>query len=671
MTPQTRLRQWSAGASAVAQVAATASGMVPWWGLPLTLGLTVLVARPAEDPVDPQRSRLTRGAGVAAVGVFAGLIVFKTIAAGTAGADPIATLRSLTEALVILSLVMAPSARTPREYRVWLTVTTGVLVAAAAGGHSATSAAVALTSWIVLLAAITQVQAAASLAGGAVPAQLSGAHVQPSSAQQSRLLAAIIPIGAALIVGALVFFTLPAGVGGSGLANKIAGHVTGGTQSDGASRDSVGVDTYGDGQLSLLLRGALPDTPLVLVPANSPPLWRGTFYGTYNGQSWIANDNRQFTYVYGGASTLPPSPADPIPVGTKRTDPVTFAPGFHGSLIWSPGVPLQVTGIGGVLTGLARAPDNARLFGAEQVSAYRVTSAVADTSPRSLRNSVGADPSDPQWTQLPAELPAAVGQLARQITAHATNRYEQVRDIESYLRGHETYTQGSPVPGPGEDAVYDFLFRDHEGFCEQFASAEAVLLRTLDVPTRVVSGLAYGTAQGQTRLFTAANAHAWDEVYYPGIGWSPSDPTAGAQLAPAAASHRSLLDRIIGTLATNLPGGRTAVGVLIFALLVGAAIAGRAALQARTGRGMRRADSGRVGPVLAEFNRLAGHPRAPAPRAPPETAREYLGRVVAPGSLDQAVATLEQECYGEHPPDEQATVDAIAALAAVIDAPSP
>jgi hypothetical protein len=131
-----------------------------------------------------------------------------------------------------------------------------------------------------------------------------------------------------------------------------------------------------------------------------------------------------------------------------------------------------------------------------------------------------------------------------------------------------------------------------------------------------------------------------------------------------------LLDRIIGTLTTNLPGGRTALGVMIFALLVGAALAGRAALRSRTGRGVRRAGSGRVGPVLAEFNRLAGHPRAPAPRAPPETAREYLGRVVAPGSLDQAVATLEQECYGEHPPDEQSTAEAVAALAAVIDAPS-
>lgn len=666
MTAQTRLRRWSAGASAIAQVAATAAGMVPWWALPLTLGMTVLVARPAEGPVDAQRTRLTRGLGVAGVGLFAGLIAFKTVAAGSAGADPIATLRSLTEALVILSLVMAPSARTPREYRVWLTVTTGVLVAAAAGGHTVTSAALSLGSWIVLLAAIAHVQAAASLADGAEPARLVGLH-GVSSAAPPRLFSVIIPIGASLVAGALVFFALPEGVGGDGLANKIAGHVSGDAPTNVANRDTVGVDTYGDGELSLLLRGTLPDTPMIAVPAASPLLWRGTLYSIYTGRSWIANDNQQFAYVPGNDDTLPASQTDPAPAGGERTDPVTFAAGFRSSLVWSPGVPLRISGIGDDLTGVARAPDNTRIIGAAPVTGYRVTSAVADTAASALRTATGRDPTDPQWTQLPTELPAAIGRLAREITADADNRYDQVRDVESYLRSHETYTQASPIPGSGQDAVYDFLFRDHEGFCEQFASAEAVLLRTLGVPTRVVSGLAYGTTQGRVRMFTAADAHAWDEVYYPGVGWSPSDPTRGAALAPAAGSHRSLLSRIVRALTSRLPGGQTALGLTIFALLVGVVLAVRTAWRSRVGGGRGRARAGREGPVLAEFNRVAGHPRSPAPRAPPETAREYLGRITSPGSLDQAVATLEQECYGEAPPDEQSTLDAVAGFAAIID----
>jgi transglutaminase-like putative cysteine protease len=100
------------------------------------------------------------------------------------------------------------------------------------------------------------------------------------------------------------------------------------------------------------------------------------------------------------------------------------------------------------------------------------------------------------------------------------------------------------VPSAHEDSVDEFLFRSHEGFCEQFASAETVLLRSVGVPSRLVTGYAYGStdaADPGRRLFTDADAHAWVEVYYPGLDWSPSDPTAGSTLAPArdSASLRS------------------------------------------------------------------------------------------------------------------------------------
>ena len=161
------------------------------------------------------------------------------------------------------------------------------------------------------------------------------------------------------------------------------------------------------------------------------------------------------------------------------------------------------------------------------------------------------------WTELPAELPAA------RVGARAPDHGE----IHDPLRGGER-PRGLPAPerdvlaelpgpGPGQDAVADFLFRDHTGFCEQFASADAVMLRTLDVPARVVSGLAYGTPRRQRAAFTAADAHAWVEVYYPGIGWSPTDPTAGVTpghdrrgpaLAVAAARPHAI--------SADLPGGR-------------------------------------------------------------------------------------------------------------------
>jgi transglutaminase-like putative cysteine protease len=655
------IRQWSAIASAVAQLAATAAGMVPWWALPLTLVLTGFVSRP-QRPSDAIRGRLIRGGGVAVVGLFAGVIAFKTVAAGRTGADPIVTLRSLTEALVVLSLVMAPSAQTPREYRVWLTVTTGVLVAAAAGGHTGVAAAVSLGSWVTLLIAITKVQAAAAVIAGAVPAVTVDTAMRPTTGRSGGQRGTLVPVGAALIAGVLVYLVLPSGLGGGGFAKRIAGSVTSPTTSAGSTRTTVGVDTLGDGELSLVVRGELPDTPILKVPARSPALWRGTFYSTYTGQAWEANGNQQFTLARGNNVDVPASATDPPPAGRQRSDVAMYEPGFRGSLLWSPGVPRHVTGLGGRIEAVTREPSNARLLAAGHLDGYRVTSAVATTSPGRLRAAVGSDPSDPQWTQLPRTLPAEVYQLARQVTANSTTRYEQVTAVEAYLRAHETYTEASPVPGPTDDAVDDFLFRDHEGFCEQFASAEAVMLRTLGVPTRVVSGLAYGIPLGPTRLLTAANAHAWVETYYPGLGWSPSDPTAGSTPAPAAVSRHSWLPRLLGHLSDLLPGGRAALAAIGLGLLLVTAWVGRGALRTRRrpGRGRRRSPV--VGPVLSAFQRLTTHPHGPAPRAPAETAREYVARVAPPGALGAAVDTLEQECYGHEAPPPQASADAVRAF---------
>ena len=94
--------------------------------------------------------------------------------------------------------------------------------------------------------------------------------------------------------------------------------------------------------------------------------------------------------------------------------------------------------------------------------------------------------------------------------------------IEAYLHAHERYRLDSPVPAEGADAVDDFLFVSHEGFCEHFASAEAVLLRAVGVPARLVTGFSGGTPQGAERVLLGSDAHAWVQV---GRGRPWSGPT--------------------------------------------------------------------------------------------------------------------------------------------------
>ncbi|MFD1673652.1 transglutaminase domain-containing protein [Alicyclobacillus fodiniaquatilis] len=137
--------------------------------------------------------------------------------------------------------------------------------------------------------------------------------------------------------------------------------------------------------------------------------------------------------------------------------------------------------------------------------------------------------------QLPSELPKRVGQLADDIIHDDKNasEYTMVSDLVTYLKNNYTYdTTDVPVPGRHQDYVDQFLFDSKSGYCNNFSSALAVMLRTLGVPTRWVTGFADGTqdlgyqgSKDHRYLITNADAHAWVEVYFPEYGWIPFDPT--------------------------------------------------------------------------------------------------------------------------------------------------
>lgn len=83
-------------------------------------------------------------------------------------------------------------------------------------------------------------------------------------------------------------------------------------------------------------------------------------------------------------------------------------------------------------------------------------------------------------------------------------------------------------PALGRDSVDEFLFDTKRGFCEHFASAFVVLMRSAGVPARVVTGYQGGEINPLDNYMTVrqAEAHAWAEVYLPAQGWVRIDPTA-------------------------------------------------------------------------------------------------------------------------------------------------
>ena len=137
---------------------------------------------------------------------------------------------------------------------------------------------------------------------------------------------------------------------------------------------------------------------------------------------------------------------------------------------------------------------------------------------------------------LPADVPPIIGETARSVTAGAQSPYDALIALQTWFRSSQfRYSLDAPVEagfdGAGMDALARFL-QERAGYCVHFASAFAVMARTLDMPSRIVVGYLPGTRSGsveqQGRIdytVTSSQLHAWPEVYFRGIGWVPFEPT--------------------------------------------------------------------------------------------------------------------------------------------------
>ncbi len=138
----------------------------------------------------------------------------------------------------------------------------------------------------------------------------------------------------------------------------------------------------------------------------------------------------------------------------------------------------------------------------------------------------------PEWVtkdylQLPDELPARVGQLAREVGASATgNSYDQAIAIRDFLIDYR-YNLSISAPPEGSDGVDHFLFTSREGYCDYYASSMAVMLRAVGIPSRYVLGYAPGgfDAGRSEHVVRELNYHSWPEAYISGHGWIAFEPT--------------------------------------------------------------------------------------------------------------------------------------------------
>ncbi len=273
---------------------------------------------------------------------------------------------------------------------------------------------------------------------------------------------------------------------------------------------------------SLSLAGAFhPSNRVVMsISINRPdlhPYWATSIFDYYDGQSWksSANVHRSF---------LPAQPMSTAPTQNTIGLATTVQVIEPTDALVSVGTPFSssLPAVGWYTQGerypfAIRAPQE--LPGG---TIYEIDSTLGSPPPARVAT----------FLQLPPE-PPSLRRLARRIAAGRTSPLAEALALQHFLRdsGRFRYDVSAGSP-PGQDAVVNFLFQSHRGYCTQFASSLVVLARELGIPARLVSGYASGEQFLQNFTVRERDAHSWAQVLVPGQGWISLDPTPGFQQYP-------------------------------------------------------------------------------------------------------------------------------------------
>jgi transglutaminase-like putative cysteine protease len=262
------------------------------------------------------------------------------------------------------------------------------------------------------------------------------------------------------------------------------------------------------------------DTELMRVHSSEPLLWRGGTLDYFDGVRWTDTTEPEFD---DGEEVAPGVPTTTViqrfEILNAQTD-VLFG-GYkitqtsdafaieNSDGSWSLGQPLA------------------------ENSSYRVVSDIPQPTEQQLRNAGTAYPPDvvQNFLQLPGNEPPIIAETAQLILRDydPETPYDTARAVERYLVYDGGFVYNLDVSYRRADkAIEEFLGDGREGFCTQFATSMALLLREQGIPARVVYGATTGReVEPGEYVVTGSNMHTWVEAYFPGVGWYPFDPTPG------------------------------------------------------------------------------------------------------------------------------------------------
>ncbi|GAB5414099.1 MAG: protein-glutamine gamma-glutamyltransferase TgpA [Congregibacter sp.] len=131
-------------------------------------------------------------------------------------------------------------------------------------------------------------------------------------------------------------------------------------------------------------------------------------------------------------------------------------------------------------------------------------------------------------TELPNEDNPRTAALAASLRAQSSDNRVFIDRVLDYFRSESFFYTLEPPRLSGNNPMDEFLFETRRGFCEHYAYAFAVMMRSVGIPTRIVGGYLGGEVNpvNRTVIVHQFDAHAWNEVWLEGEGWVRVDPTA-------------------------------------------------------------------------------------------------------------------------------------------------
>ena len=415
--------------------------------------------------------------------------------------------------------------------------------------------------------------------------------------------------------------------------------------------DSAGTTTSVD----LHFRGRLGESPVMYVRTGAPAYWRGLVFDTYRDGVWTASEHYyRETEPYVPPRLLPPAPEHNLGTFVQtfrvlRPMPGVISAAYPIQSLYAPLSALREDAYGTFHTPQELTPGQT----------YSVVSYIPDLSAGNLR-ATGDSPIF-GYASGPYLDTTGVSTQARQLAldiAPPGDEYDRVMAVTTFLQTHYRYSLDLPRVPAGQDPVDWFLFGVKTGYCEQFATAEVMLLRSVNIAARLVTG--YATGEYDPVLNQAVvrerDAHAWVEAWFPGYGWVPVDPTPG--VPPVAATQfpqhwaASGVARLLPHLTVGAPAGvvsslgAVAAVPAVVGMLV---LLGLAFVWLRRRRPQRRPQPGES-ELLRLYERVQRRMRRR--RAPPETPREYQDAMQT-SLLVELTEAVNEGVYGGRWPTPQ------------------